>query len=45
MRRGYAAVGVIENYLDDPASDNKAAFIVWRNPDRLADTAFIKDMT
>ena len=28
-----AVEGIIENYLDDPSCDNKAAFLIWRNPE------------
>lgn len=33
LKRGFRVIGIIENFLDDPACDNKAAFIVWHNPD------------
>ena len=33
LEHGFEAVGVLENYLDDPAVDGWASFIVWRNPD------------
>jgi len=33
LRRGFEVYGVIQDYLDDPSCDNKAAFLVWRNPD------------
>lgn len=33
LKRGFKVVGIIDDYLDDPLCDNKAAFIVWRNPD------------
>jgi ribosomal protein S18 acetylase RimI-like enzyme len=30
---GFTIHGIIRNYVDDPSCDNKAAFIVWHNPD------------
>ncbi len=33
LKRGFKIHGIIENYVDDPTCDNKAAFIVWHNPD------------
>jgi GNAT superfamily N-acetyltransferase len=33
LKRGFAVHGIIQNYVDDPSCDHKAAFIVWRNPD------------
>jgi hypothetical protein len=33
LRRGFEVIGIIDNFLDDSVCDNKAAFIVWRNPD------------
>ena len=33
LRNGFDAPGVLENYLDDPAVDRWASFIVWHNPD------------
>jgi GNAT superfamily N-acetyltransferase len=33
LRQGFRVHGIIHDYLDDPACDNKAAFIVWENPD------------
>ena len=33
LRRGFHVHGIIQNYVNDPLCDNKAAFIVWRNPD------------
>lgn len=29
---GFKIHGIIQNYVDDPLCDNKAAFIVWPNP-------------
>lgn len=33
LRCGFEVVGVIDSYLEDTASGNYAAAIVWRNPD------------
>ncbi|MEQ8840093.1 MAG: GNAT family N-acetyltransferase [Acidimicrobiales bacterium] len=33
LGNGFEAPGVLENYLDDPAVDGWASFIVWHNPD------------
>jgi len=33
LKRGFTVHGIIQNYVDDLSCDNKAAFIVWRNPD------------
>jgi len=33
LKRGFKIHGIIQNYVDDPSCDNKAAFIVWHNPD------------
>jgi len=33
LKRGFTIHGIIQNYVDDPTCDNKAAFIVWHNPD------------
>ena len=33
LRCGFRVHGIIQNYVDDPSCDNKAAFIVWRNPE------------
>lgn len=33
LKMGFAIHGIIDNYVDDPSCDHKAAFIVWRNPD------------
>lgn len=33
LKRGFKVHGVIQNYVDDPSCDGKAAFIVWYNPD------------
>ncbi len=32
MRQGFEIYGIIYDYVDDPSCDNKAAFIVWPNP-------------
>jgi GNAT superfamily N-acetyltransferase len=34
LKIGFQVLGVIQRYVDDPACDGKAAFIVWYNPDR-----------
>jgi hypothetical protein len=36
LKVGFTIHGIIHNYVDDPSCDNKAAFIVWRNPDLSA---------
>jgi len=33
LKMGFTIHGIIDNYVDDPSCDNKAAFIVWHNPD------------
>lgn len=33
LRRGFKVHGIIQDYVDDPSCDGKAAFIVWPNPD------------
>ncbi len=33
LRQGFEVRGLIENYLEDEASDNWATLIVWDNPD------------
>jgi len=33
LRRGFKVKGIIQNYVDDASCDNKAALIVWENPD------------
>lgn len=33
LKVGFTIHGIIDNYVDDPSCDNKAAFIVWHNPD------------
>ncbi len=37
MANGFEIRGMLENYIDDTASDNWAALIVWENPDYVAD--------
>jgi GNAT superfamily N-acetyltransferase len=32
LRCGFIVHGIIQHYVDDPACDGKAAFIVWHNP-------------
>ena len=32
LRCGFRVHGIIQDYVTDPGCDNKAAFIVWRNP-------------
>jgi len=36
LRRGFQVKGIIQNYVDDASCDNKAALIVWENPDYKA---------
>ena len=38
LRRGFKVHGIIQQYVDDPACDGKAAFLVWHNPDYAAPT-------
>ena len=33
LRCGFRVHGIIQNYVTDPSCDNKAAFIVWHNPE------------
>ena len=33
IHQGFEIAGVLEGYLVDPATDDYAALIVWRNPD------------
>ena len=33
LRCGFRVHGIIQDYVTDPSCDNKAAFIVWRNPE------------
>jgi GNAT superfamily N-acetyltransferase len=33
ISQGFSVQGVIQNYVKDPSCDNKAALIVWDNPD------------
>jgi hypothetical protein len=33
LKVGFTVHGIIQHYVDDPACDGKAAFIVWYNPD------------
>lgn len=33
LRCGFQVHGIIHDYVSDPSCDNKAAFIIWRNPD------------
>ena len=33
LKAGFTVHGIIQHYVDDPACDGKAAFIVWYNPD------------
>lgn len=35
LKRGFKVHGIIQNYVDDPVCHNKAAFIVWHNPEYL----------
>jgi GNAT superfamily N-acetyltransferase len=33
LKCGFTVHGIIQHYVDDPACDGKAAFIVWHNPE------------
>ncbi|MCB0164684.1 MAG: GNAT family N-acetyltransferase [Anaerolineae bacterium] len=33
LKVGWEIYGILYDYVDEPSCDNKAAFIVWRNPD------------
>ena len=33
LGRGFEVRGLLEDYIDDEASDNWATLIVWQNPD------------
>ncbi len=33
LKQGFTVHGLIQNYVDDPSCDGKAAFIVWYNPE------------
>lgn len=33
LKRGFSIAGILDDYLDDPSCDNKAALIVWHNPE------------
>ena len=37
LKNGFAFRGLLENYIQDSASDNWATLIVWENPDYQAD--------
>lgn len=39
LRRGFKIRGLINHYVDDPGCDNKAALIVWDNPDYKEEAA------
>jgi GNAT superfamily N-acetyltransferase len=39
LKRGFTVHGIIHDYVSDPACDNKAAFLVWHNPDYCEDKA------
>ncbi len=36
LKIGFTIHGIIQSYVADPSCDNKAAFIVWHNPDYQA---------
>jgi GNAT superfamily N-acetyltransferase len=38
LQNGFEARGVLENYIDDEATDGWSALIVWENPDYRAPT-------
>ena len=33
LKCGFTVHGIIQHYVDDPACDGKAAFIIWHNPE------------
>jgi hypothetical protein len=33
LKCGFRVHGIIQDYVHDPSCDNKAAFIIWHNPD------------
>lgn len=33
LKVGWEIYGILYDYVDEPSCANKAAFIVWRNPD------------
>lgn len=33
LRNGFEVAGILEDYIEDEASDNRATLIVWENPD------------
>jgi hypothetical protein len=37
MKQGFEVRGLLENYLEDSASDNWATLIFWPNPDLVND--------
>ena len=39
LNSGFQVLGIIDNYIDDSASDNQATLIYWENPDYKADSA------
>jgi GNAT superfamily N-acetyltransferase len=39
LRRGFVAMGIIRDYVDDPSCADTAALIVWKNPDYKPVTA------
>lgn len=39
LKSGFVVRGLIENYLDDSATDNWATLIVWENPEYLGGAA------
>jgi hypothetical protein len=34
LHNGFEVLGIIRGYLRDPAIDDVATFLLWRNPDR-----------
>ena len=36
LRNGFEVAGILENYIEDEASDNRATLIVWKNSDYTA---------
>lgn len=38
LKQGFEVRGMLENYIDDTASDNWSTLLVWENPDYRPDT-------
>ena len=37
LKTGWEIYGILHDYVDDPSCDNKAAFIIWHNPEYRTD--------